>query len=150
MHRMSPLDARGASALRIRCDDPRDRFAGAQAALAMAQATGLARTRCVAAALCAAELASNAARHAHGGELSIRALSDRRGVEIVCEDRGPGMCEPELAMTDGWSRGRALLPHEHRRDGLGSGLGAVRRMATGFTVGSRDGGGAVVTVRIED
>ena len=57
--------------------------------------------------------------------------------------------ELAVAVTDGWSRGRALAPHESRREGLGAGLGSVQRLASSFSLGPREGGGTIATARIE-
>ena len=67
----------------------------------------------------AAELASNLVRHAGGGTLKLTALAntERRGLQIESEDKGPGITDVELALTDGYSTA----------GGLGTGLGSVNR-----------------------
>ncbi|MFF8833044.1 SpoIIE family protein phosphatase [Streptomyces sp. NPDC015131] len=90
------------------------------------------------AAVLASELAGNVARHAVGGALYIQALPLRTGVEILAVDRGPGMADLERCLTDGYTTGGTL----------GSGLGAVRRIADEFAVRTRRGTGTVVSARL--
>lgn len=135
--------------IRVRCDDARDRFVAGRAAFEVARHTQLSRRRCQAAALCASELASNAARHAGGGVLVVRPLPEGTGVELSCRDRGPGFSSPEEARNDGWSRGKALRPHDPRVDGLGAGLGTLERLATRFHITS-EAGETIVVAQIEE
>jgi serine/threonine-protein kinase RsbT len=53
-------------------------------------------------------------------------LSDgiKRGVRLTFEDKGPGIPNMELAMTDGWSSGK----------GLGLGLTGTRRLVNEFEI----------------
>jgi serine/threonine-protein kinase RsbT len=99
-------------------------------------------------ALAVAELVSNVARHGGGrGRLVLRALEQPRpGVEVVVCDNGPGIANPELALQDGWSRGGQRTP-DSPRDGLGTGLGAVRRAMDELRIDPRFEGGTRVTAR---
>ena len=47
------------------------------------------------------ELTRNIVRHAGSGELI--ASADRTGIEIVCQDHGPGMPDVKQAMQEGYS-----------------------------------------------
>ena len=91
-------------------------------------------------ALVATELATNLVRHGGGGELLVRPLStaEAAGLEIVALDRGPGMLDLDEAMRDGYSTAGTN----------GSGLGAVRRLAQGFSVFSAPGVGTAVLARL--
>ncbi len=112
----------------VACGDARDRTWCASLAIDYARRAGLSSRRCVEIGIAVAELVSNAARHAGGGLLLLRTIDEpRRGVEVIIRDHGPGIADVAQALEDGWSRGRPLLPHE-RRNGLGSGLGAVLRL----------------------
>lgn len=74
-------------------------------------------TECV--VLAAAELATNLARYAPGGELRIIGLATPQpGVLLESEDRGPGIPDLAAARRDGFSTST----------GLGSGLGAIERL----------------------
>ncbi|MFJ4949798.1 anti-sigma regulatory factor [Streptomyces sp. NPDC088760] len=86
----------------------------------------------------ASELARNTLVHGGGGRVEITALADgpRRGIRLAFRDTGPGIGDIELALTDGYSSAC----------GLGLGLGGAKRLVDEFTLDSRPGQGAVVTV----
>jgi anti-sigma regulatory factor (Ser/Thr protein kinase) len=86
-------------------------------------------------ALLVNELGSNIVKHAGGGELIARVLCAGAGVEVLALDRGAGMGDVEACFDDGYST--AGSP--------GTGLGAVRRLASVVDVYSvRSGGTAIV------
>lgn len=78
------------------------------------------------------ELASNLLRHARDGVLTMESVTDesRDAVEIVASDSGPGIADIEQAMGEGYST----------RGSMGSGLGAVRRLADTFEIESSPDG----------
>jgi len=86
----------------------------------------------------ASELARNALEHGGGGVARVEFLEDggRRGVRLVCEDRGPGIPDIQLALRDGYTS----------RTGLGLGLGGARRLVNEFAIDSRPGEGTRVTI----
>ncbi|MGH8141598.1 MAG: ATP-binding protein [Steroidobacteraceae bacterium] len=86
----------------------------------------------------ASELARNAVVHGGGGEFSWQILSEgaRRGLRATFRDRGPGIANIELAMTDGWTSG----------NGLGLGLSGSRRLVNEFEIESAVGAGTRVTI----
>jgi serine/threonine-protein kinase RsbT len=129
------------------CADLRDRFACASAAYRLARSAGFSPRRASLAALCAAELASNASRHGGGGHLTLR-LRPGNQVEIVCKDRGPGIPDVKAALRDGWSRGAQIPPEASWSEGLGSGLGAVLRAADELLIETAPGAGTTVTARL--
>ena len=91
-------------------------------------------------ALVATELATNLVRHARQGRLLL-AIIEAHGesmVEVVSLDAGPGMANVATNMVDGYSTGGTA----------GSGLGAVRRLATEFDIFSLPGAGTVVMARV--
>jgi anti-sigma regulatory factor (Ser/Thr protein kinase) len=83
------------------------------------------------------ELCSNAVRHAHGGECHLKL--DLTSLEVVVEDRGPGLPLDILA------RGERLGPSGP--GGLGAGLACARRFSTELSLSNLDGGGARVVAR---
>ena len=85
------------------------------------------------------ELARNILKYAGHGEITLRwiAAGARAGMEIVAEDKGPG-----IADTD-----RALLDHFSSSGTLGLGLPGVQRMMDEFDLASEPGAGTRVTVR---
>ncbi|MFG2357436.1 anti-sigma regulatory factor [Streptomyces sp. NPDC048521] len=86
----------------------------------------------------ASELARNTLLHGGGGQVEVTSLADgpRRGLRLAFIDTGPGIRDVELAMTDGYSSAC----------GLGLGLGGAKRLVDDFTLDTRPGRGAVVTV----
>ena len=90
-------------------------------------------------ALAATELANNLLLHAGGGELLMQALGDDDAteIELLAIDRGPGMDNIERCLRDGYST--AGTP--------GTGLGAIRRLATEFDIHSVPGEGTIVMAR---
>ena len=86
----------------------------------------------------ASELARNTLEHGGGGTCEIEVLeqASRRGIRLTFEDRGPGIPDVRLALTDGYSTGT----------GLGLGLSGSRRLVNEFDIRSRVGEGTRVTV----
>jgi len=86
----------------------------------------------------ATELATNVLRHAGQGTLLVRQLEGAGGgVELLCVDAGPGMRDPAACMADGYSTAGSM----------GTGLGAIRRLAHGFDLYTLPSRGTVVVTR---
>ncbi|MBY0397052.1 MAG: SpoIIE family protein phosphatase, partial [Thermoleophilia bacterium] len=87
-------------------------------------------------ALVATEMATNLAKHGRDGIVLLRvaARPPAASLELIALDRGPGIVDVGLALRDGVST--AGTP--------GTGLGAIRRVATRFDLHSGPGGTAVV------
>lgn len=86
----------------------------------------------------ASELARNTVIHGGGGQMVLEPLAQgaRRGLRLVFEDRGPGIADVEMALTDGYTT----------VGGLGLGLGGARRLVNEFEISSTPGQGTRVTV----
>ncbi|MFH9553480.1 anti-sigma regulatory factor [Streptomyces sp. NPDC017435] len=88
----------------------------------------------------ASELARNTLVYGGGGEMAAdRVADDGRGVQglrLTFTDRGPGIADPERALSDGYTSG----------GGLGLGLGGARRLVHEFALDSTPGAGTTVTV----
>lgn len=69
------------------------------------------------------ELGTNLVRHASGGELWVALKPALNEVEVLALDRGPGIADVQRSMQDGVSSGSGSP---------GTGLGALRRMASDF------------------
>ena len=86
----------------------------------------------------ASELARNALEYGGGGECLIEAINDgiRKGLRLTFEDKGPGIPDLDLALTDGWTSGK----------GLGLGLSGARRLSNSFEIVSKVGEGTRVVI----
>lgn len=84
------------------------------------------------------ELARNALIHGGGGDLLWEVLEQngKRGIRLRFQDKGPGIANLELALTDGWSSG----------SGLGLGLSGARRLVHEFDMQSDLQAGTRVTI----
>jgi anti-sigma regulatory factor (Ser/Thr protein kinase) len=107
-----------------------------RAAVGLASRLGADQSDAGRVALIATEVATNAVKHAHDGEVLLYGV--RRGeawtVGMVTIDRGPGMRDLTACLRDGVST--AGSP--------GTGLGAIRRLASTFDVHSCETGTAVL------
>lgn len=90
------------------------------------------------ASLVATEAAGNVVRHGGGGELLVRALPSRTGLELLALDRGPGIADVSRAMEDGHSTGGTS----------GTGLGAMRRLSTTFELYTRSTQGTMALMQL--
>lgn len=85
------------------------------------------------------ELARNIFLYAGSGSVSVKGVerNGRKGIEIVCDDQGPGISNIELVMQDGYSTSR----------GMGMGLPGAKRLMDEFDIRSREGAGTTITCR---
>ncbi|HEY4163296.1 MAG TPA: ATP-binding protein [Dongiaceae bacterium] len=86
----------------------------------------------------ASEIARNTLEYGKGGTVKIEPIVDgaRRGLRLTFEDRGPGIANIDLALTDGYTTG----------NGLGLGLSGSRRLCNEFAIDSRPGEGTRVVI----
>lgn len=87
----------------------------------------------------ASELARNTLTYGGGGEVRVERLNEgakRAGLRLTFEDRGPGIANIELALTDGFTTGT----------GLGLGLNGARKLSHEFDIWSQPGLGTRVTI----
>ena len=89
-------------------------------------------------ALVVTELGTNLVRHADKGRLLLSARVGRAEVEVIAIDEGPGMPDVARSLGDGYSTGGTP----------GTGLGAVRRLASEFDLHSAVPEGTVVMARV--
>jgi len=95
------------------------------------------------------ELARNVVLYAGDGTLTVMRIpanhagalqgaeAERMGIEIICEDQGPGIQALEEVVSDVYPAGR----------GLGTGLSGTRRLMDEFDIKSEVGVGTTVVVR---
>ncbi len=85
----------------------------------------------------ASEIARNTLDYGKGGSVIIeRVDAAKTGIRLTFEDRGPGISNIELAMTDGWTSG----------SGMGLGLSGTRRLMDDFQLASKPGEGTTVII----
>lgn len=111
-----------------------------QQAMCLTKKMGLNETDQAYVATSISELAANLFFHAIKGIITVKmiTLSDRKGLEILSQDKGPGIKDINLAFKDGYSTNR----------GLGGGLGGVRRMMDELEIESMAGKGTRIVARI--
>ena len=109
-----------------------------QAVRRMAQEQGFSLVDQTKLVTAASELARNAVVYGGGGVMQWEILLDgvKRGLKLSFKDKGPGIPDVGLALTDGWSSG----------SGLGLGLSGARRLVNEFELESSAGVGTRVTV----
>jgi len=86
----------------------------------------------------ASELARNTVSYGGGGTVRIETLDEgvRKGLRLTFEDRGPGIADISLALTDGYTTA----------GGMGLGLSGSKRLVNEFDIWSKPGEGTRVTV----
>lgn len=86
----------------------------------------------------ASELARNTVDYGKGGTIKLEALQQgiRKGLRLTFEDRGPGIPNIELALSDGYTTG----------GGFGLGLSGAKRLMHEFEIDSQVGKGTRVTI----
>lgn len=108
-------------------------------AAALADALALDETERGRVGVIVTEAATNLVRHARDGVLVIQPVrGPRAGLEVISIDRGPGMRDPARCLQDGYSTGGTG----------GTGLGAIKRMASEFDLDSKLGAGTIVVARV--
>jgi anti-sigma regulatory factor (Ser/Thr protein kinase) len=87
-----------------------------------------------------AEIVSNLAKHASGGEVFVKLIEEKgvQGIEILSMDSGPGINDLKQMMQDGSSS----------KNTLGHGLGAIRRLTDFFQIYTQKGWGTLLLTRI--
>ena len=86
----------------------------------------------------ASELARNTIDYGGGGTVKIELVENghRSGLRLVFEDKGPGIADIGLAMTDGYSSG----------NGMGLGLSGAKRLSSEFDIWSQPGEGTRISI----
>ena len=127
------------SQVQVRIQNAADIVAARQQGRALASLAGFSHSNLTIIATAISEVARNIVEYAKEGELIITLVADanRRGVEIVASDAGPGILDVATVMRDGFSTGK----------GLGIGLPGARRLMDEFSIGSTVGIGTIVTMR---
>lgn len=105
----------------------------------MAKALGFGAIDQARIATAVSELARNIYLYAGTGSVTVREVEKhgRKGIEIVCEDQGPGIADIDLVMQDGYTTSR----------GMGMGLPGAKRLMDDFVIKSQPGVGTTVVCR---
>ena len=85
------------------------------------------------------ELARNIVTYAKQGEIRLKVIEgspDRRGIQVIAHDDGPGIADLDQALRDGFSTSASL----------GVGLPGVRRLVDEFHIDSQRNRGTTVTI----
>jgi serine/threonine-protein kinase RsbT len=135
--RARPAGAGDATVMAIACHA--DIVAARRAGRELAEQRGFKPVDCAQIATAISELARNICLYAGTGTVYLVTLDEggRAGIEIVAEDHGPGIADPDLAMRDGYSTSR----------GLGLGLPGTRRLMDEFAITTSPGVGTTVRAR---
>ena len=86
----------------------------------------------------ASELSRNTVVYGGGGEMRWQLVTQgpKTGLRLAFEDKGPGIPDLTLALTDGWTSGK----------GMGVGLSGSRRLVNEFDIRTAVGEGTCVTI----
>jgi len=123
----------------VRIQSSADIVAARQQARALASRAGFSHSSLTIIATAVSEVARNIVEYAKEGEVIIRLINDanKKGVEIVAADQGPGIADVSTVMRDGYSTGK----------GLGIGLPGARRLMDEFEIASEIGKGTTVRMK---
>lgn len=86
----------------------------------------------------ASELGRNVIEHGLGGSMQVDIVTGgtKVGMRMIFKDKGPGIIDLQLAMTDGYSS----------QKGMGLGLTGSKRLMDDFEIKSEPNAGTIVTV----
>jgi serine/threonine-protein kinase RsbT len=131
---MVPADAES----RIAIESDADVVTARQRARELAAGLELSSTDQTLLATAISEVARNITTYATRGEVLVSVIhdDDRRGIQVVARDEGPGIEDIERALQDGYTTG----------GGLGLGLPGARRLVDDFSIDSAPGRGTTVTL----
>ena len=119
-----------------------DVVVAAHQAQTLARRLGFSERRAGELAIVVSELASNVHKHGLRGE--IRLEESETELAVVAWDEGPPIRDLELAVTDGYDDRGPIDPAAFlSRGGLGTGLGAVVRLADLLEYREEEGGKAI-------
>jgi serine/threonine-protein kinase RsbT len=123
--------------VRIRSDQ--DIVTARQKGRSLAAALNFTSSEATLIAAAISELARNIVTYAKHGEIRLKILDgspDRRGIQVIAHDEGPGIADLDLALRDGFSTS----------GGLRVGLPGVKRLADEFHIESERDRGTTVTI----
>jgi serine/threonine-protein kinase RsbT len=128
----------GMPEVRVQVRQDADILLACQKGRALAERVGIKGDKQVVVVIAISEVARNIINYAGCGEIILNAVgqNSRLGISIVAHDEGPGICDIEKALEDGYSTG----------GGLGLGLAGAKRLMDEFEVRSQPGEGTTITM----
>ena len=104
----------------------------------LAEQLGFSTSEATLVATAISELARNIVSYARRGEIQVSLVhnGNKRGINIIARDEGPGILDINLAMREGYSTS----------GGFGIGLPGVRRIMDEFAIASDVGRGTTITI----
>lgn len=125
--------------VRVAIDSAADIVAARQQARAIAAEAGFSTCDSTLITTAVSEITRNILEHAMHGEVMISLLrkGEKRGVQIVAMDKGPGIDDVAQVMQDGYSTRKAM----------GMGLPGTKRLMDEFDIRSKVGVGTTVTIK---
>ena len=131
------MDTKAETTLLIKRDT--DIVLACQKGRALAAQQGLSGNDQVSVVIAVSEIARNILRYAEHGKIILKSVeqNQKEGIEVVAEDKGPGIADMDLVLQDGYSTG----------GGLGLGLSGAKRLMDEFEISTQIGEGTTITMR---
>jgi serine/threonine-protein kinase RsbT len=131
-----PSDPECSKSVPVTSDD--DLVAARREGRILAEKLGFSTSEATLVATAISELARNIVSYASRGEILVTLVhnGNKRGINIIARDEGPGILDINLAMREGYSTS----------GGFGIGLPGVRRIMDEFDIASVIGRGTTITI----
>ena len=125
--------------IQIEISSEQDVFISSLKVLKIAEIIGFDKVSRYAISTAVSELARNIYKYAQKGKITAYQLNmaNDKGIEIIAEDKGPGITDISNAMKDNFSTGNSL----------GLGLPGVKRIMDEFDIETKHNQGTRITVR---
>lgn len=125
--------------IQIEISSEQDVFISSLKVLKIAEIIGFDKVSRYAISTAVSELARNIYKYARKGKITAYQLNmaNDKGIEIIAEDKGPGITDISNAMKDNFSTGNSL----------GLGLPGVKRIMDEFDIETKHNQGTRITVR---
>ena len=131
-----PSERESSKCVPVASDD--DLVAARREGRILAEQLGFSTSEATLVATAISELARNIVSYARRGEIQVSLVhnGNKRGINIVARDEGPGILDINLAMREGYSTS----------GGFGIGLPGVRRIMDEFDIASDVGRGTTISI----
>jgi serine/threonine-protein kinase RsbT len=125
--------------IQVPINSDQDIVAARQKGRSLAAALGFSSGDATLIATAISELARNIVTYAKSGQIRLTVVngSTQQGIQVVAQDKGPGIIDIPQALRDGFSTSGSL----------GLGLPGVKRLVDEFTIVSEKNGGTTVTAK---